>query len=953
MRRNLLILTILLLALSVLGFFSIRNADDLKRFPTNQLVALKKPYKVTSDGENNMYIIEDAKQSILKLDADGTQKFKIKAPSLSKFVNLNSKDPTLLDDSLSYIIYDHVLPAPDGMLYVVVRVMDVNALVLKHEAIVRYNAEGKLDTNWLGFSRPYSVAERNSLRGGNIRALELKDGELFLITQESDIELALHEWDRTLDRFTKITSTHLATDIGVTDIVGVKSKELIYSTKRGEIYQAGERLYPQNFTGQNGRFAENVKVSGRDVYFLDEYGGSVKHFSLDDPTHVETVFTQKEALDLLVGKSIADTAQIDHPLASLEIRPDGALFVSMAQYALLYTPQKEMTVLEYSGSSQTRHFLVWIGAVVSVLLLLGVLKILYVNIMPYSLIYKQLFIIIPLISLSMLLLAFLVHQDFREDTEGEVRSSLVYVAHDGQNLVSPEHLQRINSPQDYMNEDYKAIKDKLTFKDNFGKFYMMVYKYIDNRLYDVLEDDNDTRMFDSFQVTVDETAVSACMARDKVTGNLKAVDAGFDYNKALEEQSYVTCKSQDQNGTWLFALGPLYNADKTKVIGVYEAGINMHGFELRMEEYWYSTLQKLTGFTILILLVVLLVTLLQLKSVRRLSTSANQIAKGQWSTRVTVTSHDEVAALGHSFNDMSEHVEKKVLELREFRDAYRHFVPEKFLNYLGKRDIRHVILGDQVELDMSILVINIRDFEDFLEDMKDKTRDNFNFINRFLHEISPIIDDNNGEVSKYLNHGILAVFPDSPSEALTAAVEMKRSLDDYNDIREGKGKGRIEVGIGIQRGPLMLGIIGAEERLEVSVISDSVQFAMLLEEISDKLGATILLPAHVLQSIPERDNFQARSLGLIELQDKLAGPIELYDVFEADDEETRRLKQKTKDLFESAITKYQQGRFYDAREAFLQVIRQNPSDKIAQLYFYVCDENRGGMKDDWKGTLIV
>lgn len=954
MRQYVWKLVLLLAALIGLGIYAYQHQDYFTKFPVEQQVALHSPYQATSDGKGSWYIIEDAKQSILKLGADGTQLAKIKAPSLQEFVNLNAKDPTLQDDARTYITYDQVLPAPDGSLYAVVRLMDINALVLKHEAVVRYNAEGELDQGWIGYSRPYSVAEQGSLRGGTIRSLAFKENKLFLITQESDVELDLHEWDAKLGRFSKITSTHIPSESGVSDISGVTSQELVYATKKGEIYYAGERIYPQTRTGQNGTFADHVQVVGEDVYFLDEYGGSVKRFSTGNPAQVETLFTQQDAAAKLASdEQDAKIALTDEPLDSLGVAPDGTIFVTLGQQAVQMTPDKELQPLEYSGSTRTHQYLIWAAAAVGAILLLWVLKILYVNIMPYSLIYKQLFVLVPLISLSMLLLAYLVHTDFRKDTELEVRRALTYLAHDGQNLVDAQRLLKIDSPQDFMNEDYQALKENLTFKDKYGKFYMMIYKYVDRRLYDVLEDDNDVRMFDSFEVSAHDSAVSACMVRHKQTGEFIDVDADFDYSKALQEQTYVTCKSQDENGTWLFALGPLYNADKTQVVGVYEAGINTHALEMRMTANWYETLKQLTGFAVLILIVVLAVTLLLLKSVRNLSVSANQIAKGQWNTRVTVNSHDEVAALGHTFNNMSEEVEKKVLELREFRDAYRHFVPEKFLNYLGKRDIRHVNLGDQVELDMSILVTNIRHFDGFMEDMKDKTRDNFNFINRFLFEISPIVDQNNGEVSKYLNHGILAVFPESPGEALKAAVEMKRALDSYNSHRAGKGKARIEVGIGIQQGPLMLGIIGAEERLEVSVISDSVQFAIVLEEISDKLGCTILLPARVLQAIPERDRFLARSLGKIQLQGSLSGPIELYDVFEADDEETRRLKQKTHDLFESAITKYQQGRFYDAREAFLQVIRQNPGDKIAQLYFYVCDEYRSGMKDDWKGTLEV
>jgi TolA-binding protein len=66
------------------------------------------------------------------------------------------------------------------------------------------------------------------------------------------------------------------------------------------------------------------------------------------------------------------------------------------------------------------------------------------------------------------------------------------------------------------------------------------------------------------------------------------------------------------------------------------------------------------------------------------------------------------------------------------------------------------------------------------------------------------------------------------------------------------------------------------------------------------------------------------------------------------------LKEKTKALFEQAVMLYQVGRFYDAREAFVQVIKVNRQDKAAKLYFYLCDEYfQNGTTEEWNGTLSV
>jgi hypothetical protein len=197
------------------------------------------------------------------------------------------------------------------------------------------------------------------------------------------------------------------------------------------------------------------------------------------------------------------------------------------------------------------------------------------------------------------------------------------------------------------------------------------------------------------------------------------------------------------------------------------------------------------------------------------------------------------------------------------------------------------------------------------------------------------------------------LFPDQPLAALETAVVMRKSLQEYNEGRVRKGKMPVDLGIAIHKGPMVLGIIGEGQRLDGNVLSDDVNFVSALEELSVKVGATLLIPADLMRVIDPASKFGARSLGLIRFEEN-EQPTELCDVYDAESDGQRKLKAKTKALFEQAVLMYQQGRFYDARERFLQVIKQNQEDKIAKLYFYQCDEFfQRGTSADWNGTLDV
>ena len=642
--------------------------------------------------------------------------------------------------------------------------------------------------------------------------------------------------------------------------------------------------------------------------------------------------------------------EIEYPIQSLGVSADGTLFLAMNNRVAV-DRNGQLQPLTNSLKMQLLHWGFWTAMAVGGALLLWLCKILYVDIMPRSLIYKQLFILVPLVVGVMMGLATHLHGSFRLDTENEVRRALSYVAHDGQNLLPIEAMNRIQSPRDFMSADYQMLRSKLTFEDHYGKYYMMIHRYIDGRLYSIVQDDNDFQIFSSFEVNVKDPSLTDCKLRNPVTDTYEVIGANFDYKSSLDKHEYLTCKSHDQDGTWLFALGPLFNADKTQVVGVYEAGINMRAFEQRMNADWQKTLQLIAGITGLVLLIILIVALLQLRSIRQLQSSVNEVASGNWNIVVEVRSRDEVADLGNRFNDMARFIRGYVEEITMLRDSYFRFVPQSFLTLLGKQSIVEAELGDAVQQEASVLVSSIRSFHVLSKDMTPE--DSFQFINRLLHQVSPVVHRNGGLVNKYLGDGILALFPQHPGQALRAGVEMLRVLEEYNAGRERKGKAPFRVGIGINHGPMMLGIIGAEQRLEGSVISDAVNFATILEGITERLGANILIPARVLQEIPDANRYLSRTLGLIHVEG-LNQPLELVDVFEADDEESRRLKLKTRETFERAVVMYQQGRFYDAREAFLSVIKQNQDDKTAKLYFYICDANfQSGTAGEWSGSLVV
>ncbi|UUZ78874.1 hypothetical protein LJK88_26765 [Paenibacillus sp. P26] len=137
------------------------------------------------------------------------------------------------------------------------------------------------------------------------------------------------------------------------------------------------------------------------------------------------------------------------------------------------------------------------------------------------------------------------------------------------------------------------------------------------------------------------------------------------------------------------------------------------------------------------------------------------------------------------------------------------------------------------------------------------------------------------------------------------------------------------------------------------MISEHVNRAGQLEALTGKLGVSILITDELYRKLPNPADFGIRFIGLV-LPYGEDRPLRLYDVYAGDTAEVRKLKNETRSSFETAVEWYRNGRFYDAREAFLQIIKRNRWDQAARLYFYQCDEYfQNGAPADWDGTLIL
>lgn len=228
--------------------------------------------------------------------------------------------------------------------------------------------------------------------------------------------------------------------------------------------------------------------------------------------------------------------------------------------------------------------------------------------------------------------------------------------------------------------------------------------------------------------------------------------------------------------------------------------------------------------------------------------------------------------------------------------------------------------------------------------------ENFRFVSSFNARLGPVIRSNNGFINQYLGDSIMAIFPDSPEDALNAAIKMQHAVLELNEERNSIGLPPIRAGIGMHTGPLIMGITGDEQRLDAATISDTVNTAARLESLTKYYKSTLLLSNETFWHIKEQQRFNVRHLGKVRLKGKhkLLSIIECFDGLERKDVVK---KLGTLAHFNQAMLLYHDRKFENAIQLFQTILINDPEDHTVQFFMdNAIIHLREGVPENWTGA---
>jgi class 3 adenylate cyclase/HAMP domain-containing protein len=898
-------------ALSAIGITFWRS--DVFSNSFSAVLSFEYPLFSASDGSGYVYIIDSSQRRILKTSLDG---------KILLLVNGGKREND------SFYNASELCPLSDGSFYIINVIPDSGGFFTEAEEIQKYSADGKFQKTV--FRREYSSGEKKSyiVQRGSLQKLSGDSNAIrwYEIDEEGIIEyISSGSSQISSNRIFSMKSA-----AAYISFVSGDNSSSFCSTKRGEIFKinSGKKETVYSYSGETDKIFVpwDISVFNKKIYFTDIANAGIYVF---DGKKIENIFTSE------------DTAAFNNmsagvPYYRFSISTKGDIFTCHNNSVIGFIDGK----VAYNREAGSRSFfsiftliLLQIILVISVLIFLTSIIYFYINIMKrkISLIVKQL-IFVPLIVFSIAMASLFIYRNMSSRHEDLLKSKIAFMVQQMARTINPDDIEKINYVSDYMNDGYKSIRQDLhsalnnnSDSWNYG-FYFALHGIKNGNISSMMFLNDGITAFHPFSYLNDPEGI---------------------YKRA-EKGSVEIEKSTDAWGTWFYGVGPVYSKSG-KVIALLEVGKDNLSYETDNRNLFKKMVAYVGGISVLMILLFGLLTYVILSSVRNLSRGAGRISEGHWDVEILPKSNDEIADLTHAFNRMAKYVRNYISEITQLNKAYHGFVPMEFLKFLKKESIIDVRRGDQTQQEMTIMFTDIRSFTDISESMSPK--ENFDFLNSYLGLVGPLVRSNGGFIDKYIGDAIMALYPVSPDDAVRAALDIQKTIYEYNQKRSESNLMQIAIGTGIHTGLLMLGILGEDERVDSTVISDNVNLASRIEGLTKKFGANIIISETTYEGMKVRGLYTFRYLGMIRVKGKKQ-PVGVYEVLDGCFAEERENKIKASSLLGKGIAEFKKGDFRLAGGYFKKGTEKYPSDFAFKVYLDICRECIRNPKPDFDGSLV-
>ena len=290
-------------------------------------------------------------------------------------------------------------------------------------------------------------------------------------------------------------------------------------------------------------------------------------------------------------------------------------------------------------------------------------------------------------------------------------------------------------------------------------------------------------------------------------------------------------------------------------------------------------------------------------------------------------------------------------EKRKIRDAFGLYLSPSLARLVSERPEMLALGGEK--RDLTVMFSDIRGFTTTSERLEPETL--VELLNKFLGEMTDVIFAHDGTLDKYIGDAIMAVWgapvpqADHAARACRAALGMVNRLRFLDEHWTDRGWPVLEIGIGINTGPMVVGNMGSERRLSYTVIGDNVNLGSRLEGLNKVYGSRIIASEATIRAAG--DVVVTRELDLVRVKGKRL-PVRIFEILALVEE--RSAWTLLLERFAAGLHAYRDQRWDEAMAAFSAVLEVRPDDGPSRLYLERCRERSARAPEpNWDGVTVM
>ena len=264
--------------------------------------------------------------------------------------------------------------------------------------------------------------------------------------------------------------------------------------------------------------------------------------------------------------------------------------------------------------------------------------------------------------------------------------------------------------------------------------------------------------------------------------------------------------------------------------------------------------------------------------IRLLSNAAQQISEGNFNIQLQPRGNDEIAELSSTFNHMAEGLAERDRVKAMFNKFHNREITEKLLS--GELKLG----GERKEA--TVFFSDIRGFTSLSESLSPE--EVVEMLNEYLTRMVAIIRNHGGVVDKYVGDAIMALWgvpltgENDTANAITACLAMRRELAVLNELRISRNQPILKIGMGLNKGPLIAGNIGSDEKMEYTVIGDAVNLASRIESLTKEYGTDLLISKSIYQEIKSQFILEAADSAQVKGKTELVAIYKVQGFYDQD-----------------------------------------------------------------------